>query len=146
MNLRITYHNREMSVRLIGAMDADTVLENLSSHLQLAHQGSSLRVDLGDGESLGYLALSALVVLLRVRCGRFANTSLTGLRRPDKRFLLAGWRRVQLPGRGLGGQPHHRRHVLLQTAVGGRGAGDDVGPPRPGMVSPGRSGGVTNGM
>jgi hypothetical protein len=80
MGLQVEYRNRELSVRLAGAIDAETLLENLASHLQLARERSALRLDLSGVEAFNDLAHSALVVLLRTRCGRFARVTLSGLR------------------------------------------------------------------
>jgi ABC-type transporter Mla MlaB component len=80
VTLQVEYRNRELSVRLAGEVDAETLLENLSSHLQLARERSALRLDLSGVKAFNDLAHSALVVLLRTKCGRFARVTLSGLR------------------------------------------------------------------
>lgn len=104
MGIRADYRNRELSVRLSGTIEAETLLENLSSHLQLAREGSTLLLDLSEVRELGDLAHSALVVLLRSRCGRFRRIELSGLRRADgARSWIAGGR--GLLGAGWEGGP-----------------------------------------
>ncbi len=79
MNLAATYHDRELRICLSGEIVAETLLENLASHLPLARENSQLCLDLSGVESFDELAHTALVVVLRSRCDRFQRVTLSGL-------------------------------------------------------------------